>query len=450
MIQAAIFHPYYQNKPGFLLARRALTPLIILVILDSVKYRIWEPLGECMMVNFPFVSLVTFHGICLALQFGLYDGPIFKSSISHKRGEKNAEKIENITKESESGKSLQEDATPSAPEATNTNAEVHNNSPNPVSPPSFGALVRFVVLILLSPRALDFAWAPPESVLKRPDPIPIKDFLIGNLLRLLKMHLHGTIFWTIAVHAFHHQDGIYGILTQSIGLPRSKALEFISGYGLSFCLGASMWSGLEIASCAVNIVEAIFWPIARRILPSDLAPQDEFDTTRYPELFSTPWARESLCDFWGRGWHSLFRRDLIFCAAMPLGKLFGRFGKDAGQIGGLLGAMGLSAFMHEYAIASISRARWDYEIVVFFMNCAMVMLFETVLEKFTKFKICGIFGHIWTYGWLMYLGKPGMDLWMVRGLGEGMTPVSQWTWKRFVFPAGTLMPNEWLDVLIPF
>ncbi|EGG10497.1 uncharacterized protein MELLADRAFT_93489 [Melampsora larici-populina 98AG31] len=280
--------------------------------------------------------------------------------------------------------------------------------------------------------------------------MPVKDFLIGNLLRLIKMHIHGTIFWTIAVHAFHHQDGIYGILTQSIGLPQSKALEFISGYGLSFCLGASMWSGLEIASCAVNIVEAVFWPIARKVLPSDWAPQDEFDTTRYPELFSTPWARESMSDFWGRGWHALFRRDLIFCAAMPLGKLFGRFGKVAGQIGGLIGAMGLSAFMHEYAIASISRARWDYEIAAFFMHCAFVMLFETMLERFTKFKISGIFGHVWTYGWLMYLGKPGMDLWMVRGLGEGMTPVSQWTWKRFVFPAGTLMPNEWLDVFIPF
>ncbi|KAG0148693.1 hypothetical protein CROQUDRAFT_23624, partial [Cronartium quercuum f. sp. fusiforme G11] len=79
MIQAAILHPYYQNKPGFRLARRAMTPIIILLVLNSVQNRIWEPLAECMMMNFPFVSLVTFHAICLAIQFGLYDGPIFKS-----------------------------------------------------------------------------------------------------------------------------------------------------------------------------------------------------------------------------------------------------------------------------------------------------------------------------------------------------------------------------------
>lgn len=63
------------------------------------------------------------------------------------------------------------------------------------------------------------------------------------------------------------------------------------------------------------------------------------------------------------------------------------------------------------AIASISRATWDYEIVAFFMKCLMVMLSEVFLERFTKYKIRGPLGMVWTYGWLMYLGKPGMDLW---------------------------------------
>ncbi|KAG0148694.1 hypothetical protein CROQUDRAFT_385671 [Cronartium quercuum f. sp. fusiforme G11] len=264
------------------------------------------------------------------------------------------------------------------------------------------------------------------------------------------MHLHGTICWIIAVHAFYHKDGIYGILTQSIGLPPSKALKIASGYGLPFCLGASMWSAMEIASCAMNVFEAIFWSVTRKVLPTDWAPQDEFDPTRYPPLFTMPWTRETMCDFWGRGWHALFRRDLVFCAALPISKLFQRFGKSASQIAGLMGAMALSGFMHEYAISSIGRAHWHYEIVAFFMHCALVMLVECLLERYTKYKIRGTFGMLWTYGWLMYLGKPGMDLWIQRGLGEGITPVSQWSWKKFVFPAGTLMPNEWLDVFIPF
>lgn len=162
------------------------------------------------------------------------------------------------------------------------------------------------------------------------------------------MHLHGALCWTIAVHAFHHQDGIYGILTHSIGLPPSRALEFVAGYGLSFCLGGSMWSAMEIGCCAMNMLEVMFWPMARRLLPKNWAPEHEFDPRRYPILFSMPWARESMSDFWGRGWHALFRRDLVFCGSLPVSKLFQPFGKEVSQIAGLVGAMSLTAFMHEY------------------------------------------------------------------------------------------------------
>jgi hypothetical protein len=248
--------------------------------------------------------------------------------------------------------------------------------------------------------------------------------------------------WALATCAFHHPQGFYGIIKDITGLSESSVIKFLAGYGTSFCIGACMWTGLEIAAAGMNLFEFLLYSIGRRFLPGNWAPEKPFDPRRYPPLFSKPWESKSMSEFWGRGWHALFRRDLTFCGALPAFKLAAMlgFGKQVQKLSGLMGAMFLSGLMHEYgehlsptqihpalilkkkfplifrvnfsiAIASISWEKTGPQIIFFFIECAIVMAVENLIEKHTKIRFKGIWGTIWTFGFLMYFGKPGLDLW---------------------------------------
>lgn len=155
MIQAAIFHPYYQNQPNFRLARRALTPIIILFVLNSVEDRLWKPLGECMMINFPFVALITFHAICLAIQFGFYDGPVFKSDS--KSGKKDVLAVDSNVEDSSPDEAPREDLQKlngtgseekEIPKVDGSSKDDKSTAESS-SCPSWGQLTRFVLWLLL-------------------------------------------------------------------------------------------------------------------------------------------------------------------------------------------------------------------------------------------------------------------------------------------------------------
>lgn len=163
IIQACIFHPYYQHKPRFRLARQALTPIIILMVLASVQNRLWEPLNEYMMINFPFVSLITFHAICLAIQFGFHDGPIIKvekveslhqadttSNPSQTVTEETVDhqSIKNLIREDVSVNSIR--STEEKPMSLSSRPTTQDKSTTDEgSRPSLGELVRFAVWIVL-------------------------------------------------------------------------------------------------------------------------------------------------------------------------------------------------------------------------------------------------------------------------------------------------------------
>jgi hypothetical protein len=174
--------------------------------------------------------------------------------------------------------------------------------------------------------------------------------------RLVILHAWGTFCWALATCAFHHPEGFYGIIKDVTGVSESSVLKFIAGYGTSFCIGACMWTGLEIATAGMNLFEFLLYTVGRRILPVNWAPEEPYNPRRYPPLFSKPWDSKSMSEFWGRGWHALFRRDLTYCGALPAFKLAAMLGcsKQVQKMAGLMGAMFLSGLMHEYGKISIS------------------------------------------------------------------------------------------------
>ncbi|KAI8458788.1 hypothetical protein BY996DRAFT_4576736 [Phakopsora pachyrhizi] len=434
IVQAALLHPYYQKDEAAIKTRRFLLPIIVLMAFATANARKWKPLSESKLANFCFVSLVTFHTICLGIQNGLYDGPVLKDGL------KSLEKNQIICKEdegalgspinskgnlspSEEGKkeSKREESNQEKikdKECINAEKEIAKETqPQALGfdkRPSIGELVRFSTWLVFSPRGLECSWAPSKSVIAPRAPVSNAVFFRQELLRAIGFNIYGNFCWQLLVYSFTHQKGFYGVLTKHTGIPESAITEFVTSYGMSFCLGASMWSAMEIAACGMNAFEFLFYPLARATLPKNWAPEKPFDPQRYPLLFCKPWQRASVSDFWGRGWHSLFRRDLVFCGALPVAKCASAlgFGKQVQKILGLMGAMFLTAVMHEYAIASVSDEKHGIGIISFFINCALVMLLENLLQTYTKIRFQGNLGRMWTYGWLLYLGKPALDLWL--------------------------------------
>ncbi|KNZ48378.1 hypothetical protein VP01_570g5 [Puccinia sorghi] len=376
-IQAALLHPYYQQNVASSFLRRSLIPIAVLMTFVTVPMRKWLPLEDSMMVNFCFVSLVTFHATCLAFEYGLHEGPVLGPKCEPESSSEEPKDNNNIppkrlvltTGHSNGVTSTKKRTTHH--ECINRERDspsVHCDSPtNELVKPPTGELVRFVLWLLFSPRGLECHWAPHPSILTFRKPISVSAFIWRETLgRACILHAYGTLCWALATCAFHHPEGFYGIIKDATGVRESPVLRFIAGYGTSFCIGACMWTGLEIGAAGMNLFEFLLYTIGRRILPVDWAPEEPFNPRRYPPLFSKPWDSTSMSEFWGRGWHALFRRDLTYCGALPAFKLAAilGYGKQVRKLAGLMGAMFLSGLMHEYGKSQLISASHFFDVAL--------------------------------------------------------------------------------------
>lgn len=76
LVQAFFLHPCYQASAPDRWIRLSMMPIIISWSLSSMSIRQWEPIDEFFHMNFPIVSFATFHTICLAVEFGLFQGSV--------------------------------------------------------------------------------------------------------------------------------------------------------------------------------------------------------------------------------------------------------------------------------------------------------------------------------------------------------------------------------------
>ncbi|POV99752.1 hypothetical protein PSHT_13397 [Puccinia striiformis] len=337
-IQAALLHPYYQQNVASSLVRRSLIPIAVIMTFVTVPMRKWLPLEDSLMLNF----LLRLPGR------EEKDTSVAPEDLgkAHSAG---TTSLRQRTKSSEIGDGEKK---PTGPES-NSEANIEN-SPTKISQlkkPSTGELVRFVLWLLFSPRGLECQWAPHPSIVTFREPISVSTFIIRETFgRVFFLHAYGTFCWAMVTCAFHHPEGFYGIFKDVTGLSESSVIKFIAGYGTTFCMGACMWTGLEIGAAGMNLFEFLLYSIGRRVLPVDWAAEEPYNPRRYPPLFSKPWDSQSMSQFWGRGWHALFRRDLTYCGALPAFKIAAMLGfsKEVQKLAGLMGAMFLSGLMHEY------------------------------------------------------------------------------------------------------
>lgn len=422
LIQAFLMHPCYEKSFKVKLLRAALMPVSIYLALGRVDMRLFYPLEIFFHWNFAFISFATFHCVCLAIQYGLFQGPIFTSKNEliqggNYRGETDDDDDER-KKEEES---------------------------NSLETPSFLEKIKFTIWLVSSPRGLQTSWAPPLHVVPRGPKWSTGKFFLHTMGKTLLCHAATTVLWAIGVECAQNPYRTPGFLAQHI-----PALEFLKkfkdyDYLIPATFGGVAWFAIETLGGLVTLVEVIVYQVGPYVLPKGLCP-GKFDTTLYPPLFNDIPSRESLIGFWSKGWHAIFRRDIIFCGWNPAEYLFSVFGKDAGKMAGMLGAMIFSGIFHEYLVAVTSKIDPNLSTIKLFALCGLGMIAEVQFKRRTGRLVEGIPGRIWLMLVIGAYGKAMAESWIERGLGRNDMPLPRyWTWPRYVIPFSGLIPERWIS-----
>ncbi|KAG0142806.1 hypothetical protein CROQUDRAFT_662063 [Cronartium quercuum f. sp. fusiforme G11] len=428
LVQGFFLHPCYQSNKTAQLLRLGLIPIIIWLAVSSIHVRQFEPVEDFFHINFPIVSFPTFHSICLALEFGLFRGSLLEVPTSRP---KNTEKEVSSELKEENLRKLNETPVTKLP-------------PNSTFP-SFAERFKFLVWLIFSPRGLRTAWSPPTSVVPVGTEMSMKKFVMSTSIKALLLQFLFTFFWAIGTSFAHNPSGVYGYLTQELGVPQNLILKKTAPFLICIPFASSAMLLIDMLGCMFNLIEVLVYHLGPKVLPSSLAP-GRWDSTLYPPLFNEPWKADSLLKFWSQAWHAIFRQHILFCGSTPLSWLFRPFGKDVTRIAGLMGAMTFSGLFHEFVLATASKLDPNFSTTWVFAGSGIGMVAEIAFKKITGRQVGGLLGKVWFCGLLLILGRPGMENWVERGLGRsGVPPVAEWSKLRLFVPFGPWLPEKWLS-----
>ncbi|KAI9573448.1 hypothetical protein HD554DRAFT_2035262 [Boletus coccyginus] len=130
--------------------------------------------------------------------------------------------------------------------------------------------------------------------------------------------------------------------------------------------------------------------------------------SQWQPLFDSPWLSTSLGEFWGRRWHQIMRDVVLSLGGRPFGCLFGR-------LGGVLGAFLVSAVIHIIELWSLGRGGNVAVTFSFWMMNGVGVVLERIWTKATGRRVGGVWGRVWTFGWLTLWGVRMVDEWAKAG-----------------------------------
>lgn len=510
LLQAIFLHPYFQiNYPkSTRLYRKIVIPICVYLAFATLIRRSIYPLDQYLHFNFGFTTMPTFHFVCLCFIYGFHQGPVFKSEVAlfncqtqAKPEERNEKQESDKLNESENKPEEEHPSSPtSQPEQPQSSHHSCHRDKNPnqsilrnrksksksrsvclkgerdmkkreeaslrgepgslaeiiptnsclEKPPSIGELTRWVSALIMNPRGLICTWSPPENVVPIERNVNFNKFILNLILRTIIMHFWFQFVCGLGVEVVINSKGdINHFLFDRLSLPPWKIIKCIAPYFLTVMLGGGAYSGFALAGALFNIVEIIIISTLRKILPDGNQFKPEpVDPSNYPPLFNSPWTRESLTEFWGKGWQAVFRHHFLFCGAQPMYLIFKPYGSTISKLAAVMGAMGLSAAMHEFCLASISSIDPTFSSVRMFLSQGIGIVMEAMFKKITGRKVCGIIGWTWTFGWMIFNGTPMVDAWIKRSLGKGVLPISDWGWMNHLVPFGPLITPEVYEYLM--
>jgi len=463
LFQGALLHPYFEPNPQARKIRAWLAPVIIFLATYSQKTRLFRPLEDYIHINYCVAAIPTFHIVCLALQYATHRGPArLIDEAKHKKDAEEPPACGSDTESDTSSSITNSDSHLTPTEAVQVIRRVpKTDSEKKLKPvtkpkqsrPSIGELARFSIWMTSSPRSLGYVWGPPASVLVPAPKRTMTKFLMRLSMRMIFNQVALIFYCAIGLPVAAHPGKVYGWLSQYVNLPDTWLAHFLCDKAFMLPWGSVGLHAFDLVANLLVIWELLWITGARLVLPSSSSWRPEpFDTTQYPDLFSSPVLRTSLTEFWAKGWHCTFRRDFIHCGAEPLAKLLSPLGLTASRMAGLMGAMLMSGILHEWGLASsINKVDWSFRTTIFFLLCGVGIALEMVFKKITGRRVRGILGWIWLWGWFSFWCEQYTDAWFDIGVGtsgmRGPYEVNQWPLAKFLVPLGPLSPDEVLFMI---
>ncbi|EGG03769.1 uncharacterized protein MELLADRAFT_108970 [Melampsora larici-populina 98AG31] len=413
LIQGFFLHPFYEKSLSAKLIRLGFMPITIWLALSSNGIRQFEPIEDFFHMNFPLISFATFHAICLSIEFGLSNASVLDSTKTVLNDKTEDQNDDGCEVKSPDG---------SMDDQLNGGKEslCKRNASSKI--PSMGERIKFLIWLIFSPRGLQTSWSPPTSMVPRSNQISMKEFVKRTLKKSILNQFLFLIIWMISISFAQHPFGVYGVLQEWFHLPNSLILKTLAPYLVVGPFASSAMLLIELLGCMFNLIEVSVYYLGPKFLPSDLAP-GKWDSTLYPPLFNQPWKSSSLIEFWSKpdyllsyhrsysGWHTIFRRHIVFCGADPSAWMFKPFGKEASRLASTLGAMLFSGLFHEFVVVAASKIDPTFSTTWVFLGSGIGMILEIIFKKLTGRQVGGIFGKIWLWCLLSFLGTPAMENW---------------------------------------
>ncbi|KAF7979150.1 hypothetical protein HWV62_43397 [Athelia sp. TMB] len=136
---------------------------------------------------------------------------------------------------------------------------------------------------------------------------------------------------------------------------------------------------------------------------------------RWPPLFGAPWAAAGVAQFWGAGWHQLFRSAFVRVGVHPLTPLLGR--------AGVLGAFLLSAVLHDWGMWGMWGTLHFARVGGFFLAMGGGCVLEALFARVSGRRVRGWAGRAWAAAWVVGWGNLLVDAWARTGLlGSTIAP----------------------------
>ncbi|KAH9811460.1 hypothetical protein DFH28DRAFT_931895 [Melampsora americana] len=403
-LQSSLLYPALSPQPLFRWIRFILLPLNLCLCYSVIKRYCWRPLDQASGSNL-LLSSQAIHHAFRSIEWAASETPYF----------------------------TRPSAWPDPVAAASTSDQKDkkdNSSSHQKRPLQLWSWFTWSILCFSSQRGAHFTWGlHHQSQAWSQIPIPTSFQLIRRLL---------------IIHILFVPSLAYAILDRDRGVGWwSSHQPILTGLISNLTFGITIMGSMEIYYTLFSLLARLLHalPLNSPVWSAYWAPQGFT-----PTLFREPHRARSMAEFWGRGWHAMFRRpflvtgQLIVKPLVALGMLSGR-GK---RIGILFATFFCSGIYHDFAMWGIAYSPshpnpFKPGLTPFMQTPMAYFIIQPVailIEPFFLPYLSPFFQTLWVYTFTLISVTGFRKSFFGQGrMISGPAPIEQWGWREVLIPA---------------
>ncbi|CAH7681446.1 hypothetical protein BY996DRAFT_4591026 [Phakopsora pachyrhizi] len=406
-LQCLLLHPTFSKSSKAILIRRGLAPINFLGSIKFFLENLAKPLEDNCLINFEIAFLSEYFA-AKSIEWGFFKGPIYSTPLRFIKGTQrwNKEDLSEDEKKRQEGESC-----------------------------SKLRLVGWTVYQISSFRGLGFSWGMAHEA--------NNSSLLEIIFRYFRVKIVTIITTCLIIASRDSIDGKAINLLRDLGVPEFSGLNLMAELFLNILFGICLCCKLDNGFTFCNIIVKV----AYKFLTCTHAPKsmcDFLNPLYYPHFFYSPHTTNSLADFWGKGWHQLFRRIFLICGGKPaiyLANLFGASERITKSIG-IMGVFLASATFHEYLPWAVFQGSTPNPYIpfrtfpgsgFFFMVQPIGIFIEPYIIPWIPQWAGG--GKLWVWSFLAIVATPFRQQYIgPYRFANTIPPFSKLSWKDFAMP----------------